>query len=103
LRFLIHIKLVGHRFNVGSIRYTSRRFANFIHTFSVPAFTVVNANVDLGDGVGIGPVKNVLARINIDNIFDKDTLSFISPQVTADGLFRPLSPRTFQFTISAEL
>jgi iron complex outermembrane receptor protein len=45
----------------------------------------------------------VKARVNIDNIFDKDVLSFISPSVTGDGFFRPQSPRTLQFTLSAEI
>ncbi|WP_326525530.1 TonB-dependent receptor [Sphingomonas sp.] len=84
-------------------RYTSQRHANFVNTFSVPGFTVFNAYVDIGDGFRLGPVKNVRARLNIDNLFDKDTLSFISPQLTADGLFRPLAPRTVQFTLSTEL
>jgi len=83
-------------------RYISRRYANFVDTFSAPGYTVWNAYVDLGDGISIGPVKNVRARLNIDNVFDKDTLSFISPQVTTDGLFRPLSPRTIQGTIAVE-
>lgn len=83
-------------------KYTSKRYANFVNTFSVPGFTVFNAYVDIGDGIGIGPVKNIKARINIDNIFDKDTLSFISSSVTTDGFFRPLSPRTIQGTISVE-
>jgi iron complex outermembrane receptor protein len=48
-------------------------------------------------------VKSIKARFNVDNIFDKDTLSYISSSVTGDGSFRPLSPRTFQFTISGEI
>lgn len=82
-------------------KYTSRRYANFINTFSVPAYTVWSAYIDLGDGFSLGPIKNAKARFNIDNLFDKDVLSFILPQVGTDGFFRPLSPRTFQFTISA--
>jgi iron complex outermembrane receptor protein len=83
-------------------KYTSKRYANFVNTFSVPAYTVWSAYVDIGDGFSLGPIKNAKARINVDNLFDKDVLSFISPQVTADGLFRPLSPRTIQFTVTAE-
>jgi hypothetical protein len=41
-------------------------------------------------------------RINVDNLFDKGVLSFISLNVTADGFFWPLSPQTIQFTLSAE-
>ena len=92
---------------VGNItgKYTSRRWSTFVNTpgSSVPGFTVFSAYVDIGDGIGIGPLKSVKARFNVDNIFDKDTLSFISPALTGDGAFRPLSPRTFQFTISGEI
>lgn len=86
-------------------KYTSRRWSTFVNSpgSSVPGFTVFNAYVDIGDGITLGPVKSVKARFNVDNLFDKDTLSYISPAVTGDGSFRPLSPRTFQFTISGEI
>lgn len=85
-------------------KYTSSRWATLDNTAGsqVPAFTVFNAYVDIGDGIAVGPLKSVKARFNVDNLFDKDTLSFISVATTGDGSFRPLSPRTFQFTISAE-
>lgn len=85
-------------------KYTSSRWSTFDNTpgSSVPGFTVFSAYVDIGDGINVGPLKAVKARFNLDNVFDKDTLSFISAQTTGDGFFRPLSPRTFQFTISAE-
>ncbi len=92
---------------VGNIsgKYTSRRWSTFTNTpgSSVPGYTVFSAYVDIGDGITLGPVKGIKARLNVDNIFDKDTLSFISSSVTGDGAFRPLSPRTFQFTISGEI
>ena len=86
-------------------KYTSRRWSTFTNSpgSSVPGFTVFSAYVDIGDGISLGPVKGVKARLNVDNIFDKDTLSFITPALTGDGSFRPLSPRTFQFTISGEI
>ncbi|MCI4589737.1 TonB-dependent receptor [Sphingobium sp. BYY-5] len=93
-------------------KYTSRRWSTFDNSgptvtnpagSSVPGFTVFSAYVDIGDGFSLGPIKSVKARFNVDNIFDKDTLSYISPAVTGDGSFRPLSPRTFQFTISGEI
>lgn len=86
-------------------KYTSRRWSTFNNSpgSSVKGFTVFSAYVDIGDGISLGPVKGVKARFNVDNIFDKDTLSFITPAVTGDGNFRPLSPRTFQFTISGEI
>ncbi|MDR7155338.1 iron complex outermembrane receptor protein [Sphingobium xenophagum] len=92
---------------VGNIsgKYTSKRWSTFTNTpgSSVPGFTVFSAYVDIGDGISLGPVKGIKARINVDNLFDKDTLSYISSTVTGDGAFRPLSPRTFQFTISGEI
>lgn len=85
-------------------KYTSKRWSTFDNTpgSSVPGFTVFNAYVDIGDGFKLGPLKSVKARFNVDNIFDKDRLAFIFPQTSGDGFFRPLSPRTFQLTISAE-
>lgn len=92
---------------VGNIsgKYTSKRWSTFTNTpgSSVPGFTVFSAYVDIGDGISLGPVKGIKARINVDNLFDKDVLSYISSTVTGDGAFRPLSPRTFQFTISGEI
>lgn len=92
---------------VGNIsgKYTSRRWSTFVNSpgSSVPGFTVFSAYVDIGDGFSLGPVKSVKARFNVDNLFDKDVLSYISSTVTGDGFFRPLSPRTFQFTISGEI
>jgi len=86
-------------------RYTSRRWSTFTNSAgsSVPGYTVFSAYVDIGDGFSVGPLKSLKARFNVDNIFDKDRLSFISSAVSGDGAFRPLSPRTFQFTISGEI
>lgn len=86
-----------------SARHISRRYANFVNSFDVPGFTVVNAYVDIGDGIRVGPFRNLRARLNVDNLFDKDALSFIAPQVTTDGSFRPLAPRTVQLSLSLEL
>ncbi len=85
-------------------KYTSSRWSTFTNTAgsSVPSYAVFSAYVDVGDGFSIGPVKGLRARFNVDNLFDKDVLSFVSSAVTGDGSFRPLSPRTFQVTVSAE-
>jgi len=42
-------------------------------------------------------------RFDVDNIVDKDRLSFISSSTTGDGFSRPQPPRTFQFTNSGEI
>ncbi|WP_442955407.1 TonB-dependent receptor domain-containing protein [Parasphingorhabdus sp.] len=85
-------------------KYTSKRWSTFANTpgSTVPAYTVFSSYVDIGDGYSLGPLKGIKARVNVDNVFDKDVLSFMFPQISGDGFFRPLSPRTFQFTISAE-
>jgi len=57
---------------------------------------------NLARGWPIGPLKAVKARLNIDNVFDRNTLGFISSATRGDGSFRPLSPRTVQFTLSGE-
>ncbi|WP_254784312.1 TonB-dependent receptor [Sphingomonas sp. OK281] len=86
-------------------KYTSKRFSTFDNSAgsSVPGFTVFSAYADIGDGFSLGPVKNAKIRVNVDNLFDKDVLSFISPAITGDGLFRPLSPRTVQLSLSVDL
>ena len=87
-----------------SAKYTSGRWSTLDNTkgSNVPAFTVLNAYVDVGDGWHVGPLKTVKARFNIDNLLDKNTLAFISTAATGDGYFRPLSPRTYQFSLSAD-
>lgn len=83
-------------------KYTGRRWSTLRNDpgSSVPGFTIVSAYVDIGDGLTIGPVKNVRIRANLDNVFDKNALSFISVATTGDGFFRPQQPRTFQITFS---
>lgn len=83
-------------------KYTSTRWSTLNNTpgSSVPGFTVFSAYADLGDGITIGPVSNIRVRLNVDNLFDKNAISFISPSTTGDGFFRPLEPRTFQVTLS---
>lgn len=83
-------------------KYTGKRYASYTNQYSVGGYAVFGAYIDIGDGWSLGPLKTIKARANVDNLFDKDTLAYVSPQVAADGYFRPLSPRTFQFTISAE-
>ena len=85
-------------------KHTGTRQSTMANTpgSAVAPFTVFSAYVDIGDGWTVGPLKTVKARFNLDNVFDTNTLAFISTAVSGDGSFRPQSPRTFQFTISAE-
>ncbi|MCJ2186701.1 TonB-dependent receptor [Novosphingobium beihaiensis] len=85
-------------------KYTSKRYADMENTnaLAVKDYAVFSGYVDIGDGFDAGPLKAVKLRVNVDNIFDKDILSFIYPIGTNYAIYRPQSPRTFQLTISAE-
>ncbi|MCT2400939.1 TonB-dependent receptor domain-containing protein [Novosphingobium mangrovi (ex Huang et al. 2023)] len=83
-------------------KYTSRRYADYLNTQSVGGQWIVDAYVELGRETELGPLRNAHARINIDNLFDADTLSFIFPTVSGEAAFRPLSPRTVQLTFTGE-
>ncbi|MBI1360931.1 MAG: TonB-dependent receptor [Alphaproteobacteria bacterium] len=83
-----------------SAKYTGKRYSTYTNSESVKGFTIVSGYVDFGDGMGVGPLKNVKLRVNVDNIFDEDTLAFIFPQPDGIGFFRPQSPRTFSMSIT---
>jgi iron complex outermembrane receptor protein len=85
-----------------SARHLESRFTNFINSEKVGGYTIVNAYVDIGDGFAAGPFSQIKARVNVDNIFDKDYLGTISTTVNTAASFRPAPPRTIQFTISAD-
>ncbi|USQ98313.1 TonB-dependent receptor [Caulobacter sp. RL271] len=85
-----------------SARHLESRFTNFVNSEKVGGYTIVNAYVDIGDGFAAGPFSQVKARVNVDNIFDKDYLGTISTTVNTAASFRPAPPRTIQFTISAD-
>jgi iron complex outermembrane receptor protein len=85
-----------------SARHLESRFTNFINSEKVGGYTIVNAYIDIGDGFSAGPFSQVKARVNVDNLFDKDYLGTISTTVNTAASFRPAPPRTIQFTISAD-
>lgn len=91
----------GLVFNV-SARHIDDRFTNFVNNETTKGYTIVNAYLDLGDGFGAGPFEQIKARVNVDNIFDKDYLGTISTTVNTPASFRPGSHRTIQFTLSAD-
>ena len=55
-----------------SARHLESRFTNFINSEKVGGYTIVNAYIDIGDGFAAGPFSQVKARVNIDNLFDKE-------------------------------
>lgn len=86
-----------------SARYTGMRYADFINTQEMESYTVVDAYVELGSGVEeIGPLKNLKVRLNVNNLFDQDTLSFTFGTIDGNAFYRPLSPRTFQLSFGAD-
>jgi len=91
----------GVVFNL-SARHIDDRFTNFVNNETTGGYTIWNAYLDLGDGFGAGPFEQVKARVNVDNIFDKDYLGTISTTVNTPASFRPGSHRTIQFTLSAD-
>jgi iron complex outermembrane receptor protein len=91
----------GLVFNL-SARHISDRYTNFDNSEKTAGYTIWNAYLDLGDGFAAGPFKQVKARVNVDNILDKDYLGTISTTVNTPATFRPGSYRTIQFTLSAD-
>ncbi|MET0271795.1 MAG: TonB-dependent receptor, partial [Phenylobacterium sp.] len=85
-----------------SARHISSRFTNFVNTEETDGYTVWNAYLDLGEGLFVGPLKDLKARVNIDNILDEDYLGTIGTTTNTPATFRPGPPRTVQFTLSAE-
>ena len=86
-----------------SARHISDRFTNFVNTEKTDGYTIWNAYIDLGEGLFDGPyLKDLKARVNIDNIFDEDYLGTINTTVNTPATFRPGPRRTIQFTIVGE-
>ncbi len=84
-------------------RYISSRYSNYTNAERVGGYAVYNAYVDFGDGFGFGPLKEIKARVNVDNLFDRDYLGTITPATNTAATFRPGPPRTVQVTLSASL
>ncbi|MEJ1964132.1 MAG: TonB-dependent receptor [Gammaproteobacteria bacterium] len=85
-----------------SARYIGNRQSNFTNTESVGGYAIVNAYLDIGDGFSAGPFKALKARLNVDNVFDRDYLGTITTTTNTPATFRPGPPRTVQVTVSAE-
>jgi iron complex outermembrane receptor protein len=86
-----------------SARYIGGRRTNFTNTEGIGGYTLINAYLDLGEGFTVGPFKALKARLNVDNLFDRDYPGTLTPTTTTPATFRPGPPRTVQITLSAEL
>jgi len=84
-----------------SARHISSRFTNFTNSETTKGYTIWNAYLDLGDGFFVGPLKEVKARVNVDNILDEDYLGTINTTTSTPASFRPGPRRTVQVTLSA--
>lgn len=91
----------GVIFNL-SARTISDRYTNFVNSEKTDGYTILAAYLDLGDGVDWGYLKNVKARVNVDNLLDEDYLGTISTTTNTPATFRPGPRRTVQFTLSTE-
>jgi iron complex outermembrane receptor protein len=85
-----------------SARHITDRFTNFVNNEETKGYTIWNAYLDLGDGFGAGPFKQIKARVNIDNLFDVKYLGTIGTTTNTPATFRPGSHRTIQVSFSAD-
>ena len=85
-----------------SARTISKRYTNFINSETTGGYTILNAYLDLGDGVDWRYLKNVKARVNVDNLLDEDYLGTLSNTINTPATFRPGPRRTVQVTLSTE-
>ena len=85
-----------------SARSISKRYTNFVNSETTGGYTILAAYIDLGDGVDWGYLKNVKARVNVDNLLDEDYLGTISTTINTLAAFRPGPRRTVQVTLSTE-
>ena len=91
-----------------STKYTGDRYADFREAADSPGnkmegYFLWAAYVDLGGPNNFGLPENINLRLNIDNIFDEDTLAFtFTTTGGGNAFFRPLNPRTVQATLTAK-
>ncbi|MEQ3651283.1 TonB-dependent receptor [Hyphomonas sp.] len=89
-----------------STKYTGDRYADFREAADSPGnkmegYFLWSAYADIGGPNNFGLPENVSLRLNVDNIFDEDTLAFtFTTTGGGDAFFRPLNPRTVQATLT---
>ena len=82
-----------------SAKYTDTRYTDFNETYELKSYLVAQAYVDIGGPNSFGMPENMRLRFNVDNVFDKQVMSFGFP---GSSFGRPLSPRTFQATLTVD-
>lgn len=86
-----------------SARYIDKRYSTFTNEEHIGGYTLFNAYIDLGGGFDAGPLKQIKARLNVDNLLDRNYLGNIFAVPSGGGFFRPGPDRTVQFTLTATL
>lgn len=82
-----------------SAKYTGTRYADYTESYEMEDYTVFSAYLDLGGPNDFGIPENLSLRFNLDNVFDEEVpTAFV---YAGSAFFRPLSPRTFQMTLTA--
>ncbi|MFV8818167.1 TonB-dependent receptor [Haliea sp. E17] len=80
-----------------SVKYTGERYADYAEQYQMEDYTVYSAYVDVsGSLLGLDMAS---LRFNVDNLTDEEVLSFV---YAGSPYFRPLSPRTFQATLTLD-
>ena len=82
-----------------SAKYTDTRYTDFNETYELKSYLAAQAYVDIGGPNSFGMPENMRLRFNVDNVFDKQVMSF---GFTGSSFGRPLSPRTFQATLTVD-
>lgn len=82
-----------------SAKYTSKRYTDFAEAIELESYLVAQAYVDIGGPNHFGMPENMRLRLNIDNVFNKEVMSFA---FTGSSFGRPLSPRTLQATLTVD-
>ncbi|MEH6694091.1 MAG: TonB-dependent receptor [Hyphomonas sp.] len=89
-----------------STKYTGDRYADFREAAVSPGnmmegYYLWSAYVDVGGPNNFGLPENVSLRVNVDNIFDEDTLAFtFTTTGGGNAFYRPLNPRTVQASLT---
>nr|WP_115720568.1 TonB-dependent receptor [Gallaecimonas mangrovi] len=80
-----------------SAKYTGSRYGDYAEDYKTAAYWTTSAYVDIGGPNNFGLPENVSIRFNLDNVFNTKAMAYI---YSGSNYVRPLSPRTFQATLT---
>lgn len=88
----------GEVINAGmSLRYVGERFINYDNLEIAPSFTVSDLYVEVDLGDVTNSLKGFSARLNINNLFDREFISGVY-----SGSVFPAAPRTVTLSLTAD-